>query len=300
MTTNNYLVLAKHIGTGDNDHKVPYIFATELDLSRYTKKAQKTIALLALLQKNHREYIRFCVRDGNSKRSLKFRELLTSESEIFIERFAEFCHVKSVKKVSQDEVQKLQELIELDTIQLSESQLQEIQQSEEAIMHAVTHAQFAPKLILFTNQVADSIEQVDNEHWLFDTGCLVAQAAKFTQGGIEMMAVHKQYCRLVVSCNKDRLSSMVVDDQFYSDFEDEKNWELLVKADDEAIESATLEPYEIEGEKWVVYEMLNQEILNEILGQVSESLAEISTDQANQMLDNETSQLIFERVKAGI
>lgn len=279
---NKYLVLAKHIGTGDNVHKVPYILITELDLDRYTKKAQKTIALLIF------------------KQSLKFHELLITESEIFNDYFCEFSQIKSIKKINQDDMQKLSDLIQPKIIQLSESQLQDIQQTEEEVLHAVTHAQFAPKLILFNEPAVSSVEQVDEESWLFDTDCLIAQAAKFTLYGTEMMAINRQYCRLVASCKKDRLSSLVADEQFYSDFEDEKNWTLLVKASDEAFEADTFESYEIDGEQWVVYEILDQTILNEKLSQVSESLAEINTDQVNEMLDNETSQLIFERSKASI
>lgn len=300
MTTNKYLVEAIHVGSGDNDHTVPYIFATDLDLSAYTKKAQKTIALLALMEKNHRERICFCSGDGSIKKSMKFRELIASDNELFIERFAEFSKINSVKKISMDEFQHLQSLLNLRTIVLSESQLRDIQQTETDILHAVAHAQFAPKLILFKEQIADSIEQIDEENWLFDTNCLIAQAAKFNQGSLEMMAVYGLYCRLVVSCGKGALNSMVVDDQFYSDFEDEKKWELLVKVADEDIQSASPETYEIDGEKWMVYESLNQEVLDEKLSQVSESLAEISSDQANKMIDNETAQLIYKRAKAGI
>lgn len=297
---NNYIVEAVHIGSGDNDHNVPYIFSTHLDLSVYTKKAQKTIALLALQQKNHRETISFCSGDGNIKRLLKFRDLIASDNELFIERFAEFSQINSVKKISMDELQHLESLLKLRTIALSESQLQDIKQTEMEFLHAVTHAQFAPKLILFNGQIVDSLEQMDEKNWVFDTDCLIAQAAKFTQGGLEMMAVKRQYCRLVVSCTKGGLNSMVVDDQFYSDFDDEKKWELLVKVTDEDIQSASPDAYEIDGEKWVIYELLEQEVLDEKLSQVSESLAEISTDQANQMLNDETAELIFKRTKAEI
>lgn len=300
MTMNNYIVEAVHIGSGDNDHNVPYIFSTHLDLSVYTKKAQKTIALLALQQKNHRETISFCSGDGNIKRLLKFRDLIASDNELFIERFAEFSQINSVKKISMDELQHLESLLKLRTIALSESKLQDIKQTEMELLHAVTHAQFAPKLILFNGQIVDSLEQIDEKNWVFDTDCLIAQAAKFTQGGLEMMAVKRQYCRLVVSCTKGGLNSMVVDDQFYSDFDDEKKWELLLKVADEDIQSASPDAYEIDGEKWVIYELLEQEVLDEKLSQVSESLAEISTDQANQMLNDETAELIFKRTKAEI
>lgn len=158
---------------------------------------------------------------------------------------------------------------------------------EQKILLALSVAEISPMVLIHTNGDVMDLEVVDaDQNYLLDTTIRAGHGVKVEIDGKPLLVVRSIPLRVNTYFHKNKISSAVLDSQYFSDFiDDEPTWSVLEETD--TVDDSKLSVY-VNEKLWGINSDINLNHLNHDYRALTDKWPALSENEINkQLIENE-------------